>query len=83
MIEELLASGVIDQKAYQNYHLFQVNELGRKWLYQMMDGTYMDEPAEQDFSGVAFAFYDGRRALIRDIRRMILFVEQKLKEIQT
>ena len=82
MIDQLLKSQKIDQKAYEAYQLFQVNELGRKWLYQNMDGTYMDEPAEQDFSGVAFAFYDGRRALIRDIRRMIFFVEEEMRKIQ-
>lgn len=80
MIDKLISAGIVGSKEYEAYQLFHLNELGRKWLYQMMDGTYMDEPAEQDFSGVAFAYYDGRRALIREIRRMILFVEEKLKE---
>lgn len=80
MIDQLLQAKKIDEKQYEFYQLFHLNELGRKVLYRLMDGTYMDEPAEQDFSGVTFAFYDGRRAIVREIRSAILFVEEKLKE---
>jgi len=80
MIDQLLQAKKIDDKQYEAYQLFHLNELGRKWLYRLMDGTYMDEPTGMEFSGVGFAFYDGRRALIREIRNAILFVEEKLKE---
>ena len=80
MIDQLLHAKKINETQYEFYQLFHLNELGRKVLYRLMDGTYMDEPAEKEFSGVGFAFYDGRRALVREIRNAILFVEEELKK---
>lgn len=78
MIEQLLHAKKIDETQYELYQLFHLNELGRKVLYRLMDGTYMDEPDGKEFCGVGFAFYDGRRALVREIRNAILFVEEAL-----
>lgn len=80
MIDELLRANRIDQKQYELYQLFQVNELGRKCLAWLMEGTYMDEPTAKEFSGVGFAYYDGRRAVLREIRNAVLFVEEKIRE---
>ena len=49
MIEQLLQAKKIDAKQFEFYQLFHLNELGRKVLYRLMDGTYMDEPAETGF----------------------------------
>ncbi len=80
MIDQLLQAKKIDQKQFELYQLFHLNELGRKCLAWLMEGTYMDEPTDTEFSGVGFAYYDGRRAVLREIRRAVLFVEEKLKE---
>jgi hypothetical protein len=80
MIEEILKANKISQAEYDLYQLFQVNELGRKCLDRMMQDSFMDEPQEKEFSGIGFAFYDGRRSVLRDIHRTILKVEYQIKE---
>jgi hypothetical protein len=81
MIDDLLKIKKISQENYDLYVLFQVNELGRKCLEHMCFEAFMDEPSDKEFSETAFAFYDGRRSVLRDIRRAILYVEQCLKEL--
>ena len=80
MLEGLLKTQKISQEEFELYQLFQANELGRKCLERMTFDTFMDEPNDKDRSGVGFAFFDGRRSVFRDIRRVILFVENKIKE---
>lgn len=80
MIEEILKAKRITQAEYDLYQLFQVHELGRKCLDRMMQDAFMDEPPDKEFSGVGFAFYDGRRSVLRDIHRTILKVEYHIKE---
>lgn len=81
MLEELLKAGKISSEEFDLYMLFQVNELGRKCMDRMMLETYMDEPRDKEFNGVGFAFYDGRRSVLRDIRRAIFKIEDQLKGI--
>lgn len=71
MIEELLKANRISPEEHDLYMLFQANELGRKCFDRMVLETYMDEPADKEFNGVGFAFYDGRRSVWRDIYRAI------------
>jgi len=80
MIEDLLKAKKISPEEFDLYMLFAANELGRKCLDKMLNDTYMDEPLEKEFSGVGFAFYDGRRSVFRDIRRTIINVENIVKE---
>lgn len=80
MINELLEAKKITESEHDLYVLFQVNELGRKCLDRMMRESFMDEPLHTEFSGVGFAFYDGRRSVLRDINRALLKVEFVLKE---
>jgi hypothetical protein len=46
-----------------------------------MHELFMDEPRDKEFSGVGFAFYDGRRSYFRDVMRTILKVEHHIKEV--
>lgn len=81
MIEDLLKVKKISPEQYELYMLFQANELGRKVLERMTHFSFMEEPQDMDFSGEGFAFYDGRRSVFRDIHRAIIFVTDKLKEV--
>lgn len=81
MIEEALKAKKITQGEHDLYMLFAVNELGRKCLDRMSKDSFMDEPVDKEFSGVGFAFYDGRRSVLRDIHRTLLSVENKIKEL--
>ena len=80
MIEGLLTSKKITPGEADIYMLYQANELGRKCLERMTLDTFMDEPTEKEFGGEGFAFYDGRRSVIRDIRRTIIKIEILIKE---
>jgi hypothetical protein len=81
MIEALLQTQKITPEQFDMYMLFQVNELGRKVLDRMTHAYFMDEPAEKEFSGAGFAFYDGRRSVFRDIHRSILFVQDQARKL--
>jgi hypothetical protein len=81
LIEELLKAKKIKPEQHELYMLFQANELGRKVLDRMTHYAFMEEPQDMDFSGVGFAFYDGRRSVFRDIYRAIDFVNQQLRGI--
>lgn len=80
MLDDLLGTKRITQAEYDLYVLFQSNELGRKCLNRMIDEAFMDEPKEKEFSGEGFAFYDGRRSVLRDIRRAIDHVNYVISE---
>lgn len=80
MIDKLLTGKMISQSEHDLYQLFQANELGRKVINVLMHESFMDEPTHKEFSEVGFAFYDGRRSILRDIHRSIIKVETFLKE---
>jgi hypothetical protein len=81
MIDELLKAKRISPEEYDLYNLYQVNELGRKVRDKAMQEMFMDEPLNREFTGVGFAFYDGRRSYFRDVMRTILKVEHHIKEM--
>ena len=80
MVEDLLNAKKISPEFYELYMLFQANELGRKVLARMTREAFMDEPKPTEWSGEGFAFFDGRRSLIRDIHGALTFIEEALKE---
>jgi len=80
MIEELLKAKKISPEEHDLYMLFQASELGRKCLDRMMHEAFMDEPGAKDFTGVGFAFFDGRRSVFRDVHRVIHKVTNYIKE---
>jgi hypothetical protein len=80
MLEDLLKAKRITPEEFDLYNLYQVNELGRKVRDKAMTEMFMDEPQNKEFSGVGFAFYDGRRSYFRDVMRTIFKVQQHIKE---
>lgn len=80
MIDDLLRLKLIGQSDYDLYQLFQGSELGQRILQTLMHEAFMDEPNDKEFSEVGFAFYDGRRSILRDIHRTIIKVETILKD---
>jgi hypothetical protein len=80
MIEDLVKAKKISQHQYDLYMLFHATELGRKCLTRMTEEAFMDEPTAGEFSSTGFAFYDGRRSLLRDIHRAIDIVVDSLRE---
>lgn len=79
MIEDLLKANKITPNEYKLYCLFGT-ELGRECLDIMIEESFMEEPLEKEFSGVRFAFYDGRRSLLRSIKTILEKVYQLVKE---
>jgi hypothetical protein len=79
MIDDLLNAKLITQKEFKLYALFG-SELGREVLKTMIDEIFWEEPDECNFNGVTFAFYDGRRAVIRGIKSVIEKVEHIIHE---
>ena len=67
MIDGLLKLKKISPKEHKLFQLFNT-ELGHEVLADMMDESFMEEPLEEQMNGVIFAFYDGRRSLLRSIR---------------
>jgi hypothetical protein len=82
MIEELLKAKKITPEHYELYMLFQANELGRKVLDRMTHHYFMEEPQDMEYSGEGFAFYDGRRSVLREIHRAIINIHKLIKEEQ-
>jgi len=67
MIDDLLTTKKITPKEFKLYQLFGT-ALGHEVLTNLMDEAFMEEPMEEQMNGVLFAFYDGRRSLLRAIR---------------
>lgn len=74
MIEDLLNAKIISPKEYKVYNLF-TSELGRECLLTMMAELFWEEPNEEYFTEAHFAFYDGRRSVLRGIKATIEKVE--------
>lgn len=79
MIEDLMKAQKISPREYKLYSLFGT-QLGHECLSEMMDEAFMEEPLEQEMTGTRFAFYDGRRSLLRSIRTVIDKVNTIIKE---
>lgn len=67
-LEELVESGLINKIEYEVYSLFELSELGRNWYQRMLSDTFMDCVPPPMFSSEIFAYTDGRRSIIRDIK---------------
>jgi hypothetical protein len=82
MLDQILEGAKISPEHRELYQLFAVSELGRKVFERMTIDTFMDEPKDTELSGVGFAFYDGRRSVLRDIHRVIMMINNIIKESQ-
>jgi hypothetical protein len=78
MVEGLINTGKISKKQGDIYYLFAMSDLGRSWLDGMTDLTFMEEPIKPIECG--YAFLDGRRSLLRDIKKEIMLINHLLKD---
>lgn len=79
MIENLLEAKKISQEEFKLYKLFS-SELGCEVLKNMKEELFWEEPSENTFSGTAFAFFDGRRSVIRAINATISKVQFEINK---
>lgn len=70
MIEQLLDAKLISPQEFKIYRLF-TSELGGECFRTMMDELFWEEPSEDFFTEAHFAFYDGRRSILRGIKATI------------
>lgn len=79
MLDDLLKEKKITRREHKLFTLFN-SELGYECLCTMMDETFMEEPIEGEMTGERFAFYDGRRSLLRSIKANLDKIRYLLKE---
>lgn len=74
----LLHEGKINEFQYKTYLLYHTYEPGIWYLKYMSESVLMEEPPVLD--GVHFAWTDGRRSHIRDIKMIINLINKLLRE---
>ena len=79
-LEALLAGKKINKHEYDTYLLFHLSELGSAYLKQMTLSMMMEEPPEP--TADLFTWHDGRRSVLRDMMKIIDFVNQQLEEVK-
>lgn len=79
MIEELLDAKLISPQEFKIYRLF-TGELGSECLKTMMEELFWEEPSEDYFTETHFAFYDGRRSVLRGIKSTLDKVQQAINK---
>lgn len=76
-LSALWKSGKISDVEYETYLLYVGNDVGARYLKNMVDSSFMEEPV--DPTNTLFQWHDGRRSVWRDAKRMIANVERLLK----
>lgn len=79
-LDDLLNAKLISKREYFTYQLFNT-EIGKEWIKDMINETYMDSASFTTFTGEAFAFADGRRSIMRDILMIQKRIEQLISEV--
>lgn len=84
MIESILDAKLISPTEFKCYKLY-TSEIGSEVLRTMMDELFWEEPSEDYFTEAHFAFYDGRRSIVRGIKATIekvtaIIAKQNLKD---
>ena len=79
MIEQLFDAKKISTEEFKLYKLFS-NELGSEVLKNLIEELFWEEPPEMTFTGVSFAFFDGRRSVIRAICATISKVQFEINK---
>ncbi len=79
MIEQLENAKMISPKEHKIYKLF-TGELGAECLRTMMDELFWEEPSEEFFTEAHFAFYDGRRSVLRGFKATIDKVDAYIRK---
>lgn len=81
MLDDLLAAGKISPQQYDTFLLFHTNEIGYKYLQNIIMAEFMSEPREKEFNSEGFAFYSGRQSVWRDIQNLIQIVQQEIDNV--
>lgn len=80
-LNTLLRTNQISQVMYDTYMLYRVNELGVRVFNQSYEHVMMEEYEGADFPPAhAFTWYDARRSVYRDIKKILLTVEHLLEQ---
>ena len=79
MIEQLLETKKISPEEFKLYKLFS-SEIGNEVLKNMKEELFWEEPTEMTFTGESFAFFDGRRSVIRAICATISKVQFEINK---
>ncbi len=79
-VSNLYKEGKIDKYDYDTYVLFELNELGREYLKNIIEMILLEEPAESRRD--SYAWNDGRRSCWREIKSIINIVKLKLKDYE-
>lgn len=77
-LDELVSTGTIDRQGADLYMLYRCTELGQKVLADLEKNIFMEEP--QGNTGVKYGESEGRKSVVRDIKRIIDFINSKLQE---
>jgi hypothetical protein len=79
MIEGLLDSKLITPSEFKVYKLY-ASELGQEVFKQMQNELFWEEPCEEFFTEAHFAFYDGRRSVLRGIKSTVEKVQNLINK---
>lgn len=79
-VTSMLREGKIDLLEYDTYVLFELNELGRNYLKNMIESVFLEEPAPTGNHSYARAF--GKQSAWREIKTIINLVNLKLAEYE-
>lgn len=78
-LQRLLSSNSINIAQYDTYVLFEINELGREYLKNILESSFL-EKAEFGKMRDSYAWHDGRKSVWRDIKLTILEIDRLLGE---
>jgi hypothetical protein len=78
-LQRLLSSKVINLAQYDTYVLYEINELGREYLKNILESSFL-EKSEFGKMKDSYAWHDGRRSVWRDIKITILEIDRLLGE---
>ena len=79
ILEDLVKAGKLNRATMETYLLFERDELGRKWLQNMMKATFMSSLKPNMTTTNNLGFLDGRRSIIRDIMQLIDEINQLME----
>lgn len=74
----LVDVGKIHKSDYDIFILFHLDERGRNWLNRKVEHVFMEAPSTD--KGEMFAWLDGRRSMLREIKVVIEYVNKALEE---
>ena len=77
-LKALLDKKVITRFEYECYLLYEIHELGKNFLKNVIEMYYMEEPPELN-AEANFAWKDGRMSTWRDVKQSVNIVQSLLE----